>query len=399
MNINISNRPTKQKGMVTLFTSVILLVAITLVALLTAKTVIQETKMTANNYRAAQAFAEAAGAMDYAIAYFNSGGLDHDSDGIVDDVDNADVTFSPPGASTIAFDNNDGSCTSADNMKSALITVTGTSDDGIASRTIRQCVGTINIFSEEGPQQPMVSRGGVGLTGNFTIVNRVNNTNIWSGNNVEIGNSASASTSIWDHSQIRPDVIAANRDTFEDTTDANLDVVSTRTLGSGVDIIDHDINLSLLSGEDLFNGFFPTGREGMKEIAEGIDQSVAADQIGTLDDKDGVMWVDGNADMTGLTFGSPDHPVALIIDGNLKVSGNPTIYGVLYVRGQLDAGGTVTVIGSTIVEGDSAMVPAGEEPVIGNGTVNLIYTPFTQGRAPNGIRGTATVISGSWRDW
>jgi len=393
MNINISNRPAKQKGMVTLFTSVILLVAITLVALLTAKTVIQETKMTANNYRAAQAMAEAGGAMDYAIAYFNDGGFDQDGVAGIDDILPA-ITLSA------------GICTPVLSAKAALITATGTSDDGIASRTISQCVGTIDIFGKNEPKQPMISRGGVGLTGNFTIVNRVNNTNIWSGNNVEIGNSASASTSIWDHSQIRPDVtatdpeiIAANREIFEDTSGANLDVVSTRTLGSGVDIIDHDINLSLLSDEDVFNGFFPSGRDGMKAIAEGIDQLVAADQIGTLDGKDGVMWVDGNANMTGLTFGSPDHPVALIIDGNLNVSGNPTIYGVLYVRGQLDAGGTVTVIGSTIVEGDSAMVPAGEEPVVGNGTVNLIYTPFTQGRAPNGIRGTRTVISGSWRDW
>ena len=125
------------------------------------------------------------------------------------------------------------------------------------------------------------------------------------------------------------------------------------------------------------------------------------DSVSSLDNKDGVMWVNGTPDvsMNGGSYGSADHPAALIINGNLNVTGNPEIYGVLYVVGQLDAGGTVKVIGSTIVEGDTAIVPAGEDPVVGTGGVDLTYSPFTQGLSPNGIRGTATVISGSWRDW
>ncbi|MBT5222872.1 MAG: hypothetical protein HON51_10455 [Gammaproteobacteria bacterium] len=401
----------QQKGVVTLLTSAILIVALTLVTFLTAKTVLQETKMAANNVRAAQAISEAGAAMDYAITYFNHGGLDHDNNGSVDVIGLA----SAPGTSTIIFNNNDGTCTSASNMKSALITVTGTSDDGTASRSISQCVGTINIFSDDGPQQSLIARGGVGLTGNFKIVNRVNNTTVWSGNSVAIGNSNSAATYIWDHTQIRPDPTdPANRSIFEDITGtppSNTDIISTKGLGVGVDIVDQDLNLSGLSGDELFEGFFPggdggspTGREKMQALAKGAGQLIAATDIGELDGKDGIMWVDGdvnnNVAMSGGEYGSIDHPVALIINGNLNVAGNPVIYGVLYVTGQLNAAGTVKVIGSTIVEGtNNTSFLAGEDPVVGSGGVDLTYSPFTQHLSPNGITGTATVISGSWRDW
>jgi len=408
------NSSKKQAGAATLFTSVILLIAITLVTFLTAKTILQETKMTANNYRAAQAITEADAAMDYAIAYFNEGGLDHNND------NNVDIIGTPPGTSTITFDNTDtigNSCKATPhevNMKSAEITVTGTSDDGVASRTISQCVGTINIFSDTGPQQPLIARGTVGLTGNFKVINRVNNTTVWTGGDANIGNSSSASTYIWDHSAIRPDATdISNRAIFEDIAGnppSNTNIVSTQDVGLGVDIVDNDLTLANLTGDQLFEGFFPSGRDFIKGLAEGIDQALDiadGDALSDLNSKDGVMWIDGDpasanpytVNLTGGTFGSPGNPVALIVNGNLNVSGNPVIYGVLYITGQLDATGTVNVIGSTIVEGDSTMVPAGEDPIVGSGGVDLTYSPFTQGLSPNGIAGTAAVIAGSWRDW
>jgi len=59
----------KQQGAVTLLTAVVLLISITLVGFLTAKTVLVETQMTADNYRTSQAAAAASAAMDQAVAY------------------------------------------------------------------------------------------------------------------------------------------------------------------------------------------------------------------------------------------------------------------------------------------------------------------------------------------
>jgi len=246
----------RQKGAATLLTSVILLIAITLVTFLTAKTVLQETKMTANNYRAAQAIAHADAAMDFAVTYFNENGIDSDSDG---SVDTQGDEFTAPALSTITFDNNDGTCTTYDDMKSALITATGTSDDEIGVRTITQCVGSINIFSDEGPQQPLISKGSVSLTGNFKVVNRVNNTTIWTGANIDIGNSVSASTYVWPHTSMRPDITNANRSTFENTATPiqNAEIVSTKDMGLGVDIIESDATLAGLDSDEMFEAFFP----------------------------------------------------------------------------------------------------------------------------------------------
>jgi len=417
MKSNFLSMKKKQTGAVTLFTSVILLIAITLVTFLTAKTILQETKMTANNYRAAQAVTNAGAAMDFAVTYFNNVGLDADGDGDInfDDDGGGGNSITPITGSTVTFDNAVGNrCNSSGDLKSALIVTTGTSDDGIASRSISQCLGSINIFSEDGPQQPLIAKGAVGLTGNFKVINRVNNTTVWSGGNAKIGNSSSASTYTWDHTQVRPDTTdIANRATFEDTSGnppSNTDIVSTKDMGLGIDIVDNDATLAGLTGDALFEGFFPPGRDFIKSLAEGVDQALAiadGDAISSLGGSDGVMWIDGDSasagpyevTMTGGTYGSQDHPVALIINGNLKVSGNPIIYGVLYITGQLNAAGTVKVIGSTIVEGDSVMVPAGEDPIVGSGGVDLTYTPFTQGLSPGALTGTATVISGSWRDW
>ena len=74
MKVNLTLN--KQKGAVTLLTGMILLISITLISLLTAKTVLVETQITADNYRTSQAEAAASAAMDQAVAYFNAGGFD-----------------------------------------------------------------------------------------------------------------------------------------------------------------------------------------------------------------------------------------------------------------------------------------------------------------------------------
>ncbi|MEO1945373.1 MAG: pilus assembly PilX N-terminal domain-containing protein, partial [Candidatus Thioglobus sp.] len=166
MQIKIVKSLKMQSGAATLLIAVIMLIAISLVTFLTGKTVLMETKMAANNYRASQAMADADAGMDYALAYFDDGGLDHDGNGL-------DVIIIAPGSSSITFYNTAtllplpscvGASVPATNQKSALIALTGTSDDGSASRTIYQCVGTRNLLKGSGPKQTLVSGSVVDLT-------------------------------------------------------------------------------------------------------------------------------------------------------------------------------------------------------------------------------------------
>ncbi|MEI6336381.1 MAG: hypothetical protein WCS87_17620 [Methylococcaceae bacterium] len=231
----------KQHGQVALLTALVLLISITLISLLTSKTVLVETQVAADNYRTNQATAAASAAMDQAVAYFSAGGLDQHNnatgvsggDGLVDYIGPGPFGGNPAilvnlinGVSTVTaaseptaascsmpttttlpltlasstqttlaqvyFNNTRGNacdCPTKDcmgtlgtNMTRALVIAKGWSDDCTAVRTITQCVGTFDVFrSGVGPKQSFVSKAGVGVFGNATIINRYNNSNIWTG--------------------------------------------------------------------------------------------------------------------------------------------------------------------------------------------------------------------------
>ena len=426
-----------QNGAVTLLTAVVLLTGITLVTLLSSKAVLVQIQIAADNYRMTQAVAAANAALDFGIGYFdgvvNAGGavvagFDHDNNGCPDYLSDS-LSYLDPATNTtincaatlphtltyksadetletratITFNNAAGTrCVAAGatpNMKSGLITAVGFSDDGLAQRTISQCVGTINIFGGNSPKQSMVSRSGVGLTGNYTMINRYYNTTSWSGSAVNIGASASAATYLRPVGTRESDYTRAQ---LEDSGTGNAytsQPISDKNKGNGVDTIADDPGLASLTGDSFFNNFFYGDRATMENLAQSLNQVYPAANIGNAAGKSGVVWIEGNATLNGGTYGTADSPVIFIINGNLSSSGNPNINGLLYVRGQFDAAGTVGVLGSAIIEGDPALVPAGEDPVVGHGGVDLIYSPYTLDRSANAIVGTTTAISGSWRDW
>ncbi|MGR9117354.1 MAG: PilX N-terminal domain-containing pilus assembly protein [Gammaproteobacteria bacterium] len=411
----------KQQGAATLFTSVILLIAITLIAFLTAKTVMEETKMTANNYRSAQALAAADAGMDYAVAYFNHGGLNHDADyddpptnsihrldhndpdGV--DVDGDGVQdFIPPAGATIVFDNNNANCSTANSMKSGLIISTGTSDDGIASRTISQCVGTLNLLKGGGPKQTLVSGSTVGLTGSAQIINRYADLNVWSAEDTFIGNSSAMET------YIRPVDVEIGDLTEAEllSTDPTLQTqkVSSKGLGGGTDIYFNDQRLGdaiTVTNNDIGAGgdgdapgsfwdlFFLESKAFIADQADSIGQKLAGGAADAdLNGLTGIIWVDGDASSSanGTTIGTPDKPALLIVDGDFDFSGG-TINGLVYVTGTTTITGNPNVLGTVISEGD----------VTGTGTLTLVYAPNVGSGGDVPPDGTGAILSGSWRDW
>jgi len=405
------NKPTsfKQQGAISLLTALVLLIGISLIAFLTSKTVVVQTQNTANDLRTAQALAAANAAMDYAVAYFDRGGpAQNDADVFTDsngdgnpielDYTNASrfvLNLSSGTRGEFFFNNNDGVCsTNPTSARTVLITAVGFSNDSLGQRTITQCVGTIDLFGGNSPKQPLVTAGAVGLTGNYKIINRFNNTTIWSGQSATIGMSASASTYLREQSIPLESLTKAQLENIATNNTYTSQPITDRDKGSGVDTIDKDPRLSTLTGDEFFNNFFYQDRATIQSMAKYTSLAAAN---GASDG--GIVWVQGNASMNGGTYGSPQRPVVIIINGNLDSAGNPVIYGMLYVVGQFDAAGTPTVYGSVVVEGDPTKVPAGELPVVGHGTVNLVYTPYTLDQAPNPIAGTTTIVAGSWRDW
>jgi len=438
-----------QNGAVTILTALVLLIGITLITLLVSKTVLVQMQIAADNQRMTQAVAAANAALDFGIGYFADGGFDHDHNDCPDYLDNypyqnqpvdhwsyvdpathttINCPTTPPrsltykykksddddddvevtiGTGTVTFDTRDGarrnqiSCVAegeTPNMKSGLIIAVGYSDDSQAQRTISQCVGSISVLGNS-PKQSLIARSGVGLTGNFQIINRYYNTTAWSGSAVNIGASSSASTYLRPVHTREGDYTRAQLEDDDITNAYTSQPVSDRDKGNGVDIIANDPGLASLTGDQFFNNFFFSDRTAVKDLAQSLEQVYPASEVGSAADKSGMIWIDGNAAINGGTYGTSDSPAIIIIDGNLRAVGSPEIFGLLYVRGQLDAAGTVKVLGSVVIEGDHTLVPAGEDPVIGHGGVDLIYSPYTLDRTKNPILGTTTAISGSWRDW
>jgi Tfp pilus assembly protein PilX len=414
-----------QRGAATLFTAVMILLGITLVTLTTSKTVLVETQTAADNYRTTQAVAAANYAMDYGVSYFDNGGFDqainasgtaiagctadtaNGHDCIVDSVAVPDLTSADGNQTTTAtltFNNAVGTrCVptgTVPSMKKGQITATGLSDDGLASRTISQCVGTLDLLKNDGPKQPLVAQGNVALTGNARIINRYTNTTIWSGDDVSIGSSSAMETYIKN-----PATGTLTQAQLLDTDDDNnTQLVSNRNLGNGLDIIDKDPSLGTLIGLDFFKNFFNVdSRAQLKAMAAAAGQSYTSisDAV-TTPVKSGLIWVEGDQSMNGGTIGSITAPAIVIINGDFTLGGGATIYGVLYVTGIYTINGTPQVIGSNVVEGtdlDSGGIPATPPIVKGTGTISLVFWQSIESGTTNPMIGLTTVIGGSWRDW
>jgi Tfp pilus assembly protein PilX len=435
-----------QLGAATLLTALVLLVGITLITLLTSKTVLVETQITTDNYRTGQATAAANAAMEQAVAYFNAGGLDQHNnatpatlttDGLVDytgpgtlptsasctmPVTSAlPVTLTSGTQTTYAqvyFNNTDdnscdcqatatedidgdgdGDCmgTLGTNMTRALVTAKGWSDDCTAVRTITQCVGTFDIFyAGNGPQQPFVSKAGVGVFGNAKIINRYNNSSIWTGGTDAV-HGASYGTYLRPSGTESADYTTTQLDSENEAL--NTQMVSNRNAGNGIDVITDDptlasktssvVNLTDRAQNQFFDMFFAHTKSEIKNAANAAGQMLASTSPVGLT---GLIWEEGNLALhNGDVVGSANNPAILIVNGDFDLTGGP-IYGVIYVTGELRITGNPVVRGSIVSENG---------PNSGAGTLTLVYKPWNSdgNQAPPFINGTGAVIAGSWKDW
>jgi hypothetical protein len=161
--------------------------------------------------------------------------------------------------------------------------------------------------------------------------------------------------------------------------------------------------------DGFFTNFFTGGPEFIKlssdyivdPLDSGADSLVDADGVNSVDGS--MIWVDARDEATDTlgsfslkngTYGSPDEPIILVIDGDLDLKAAPTIYGVLYVRGDVVGGGSGggLIFGSAIIEGDNG--------VDGSGGFDVIYDPNILSAAGGGDgRNSVAGIPGTWRDW
>jgi len=389
-------RPGRQRGMVTLLISLVMLVTMTLFAVLMSRSSLIELRASANAYRAKQAFESAEAAFNVALAYNSNGGIDHDDDGTVDGVfdtdgdvnhigdsatttldgKNVEARFCTPG------DNPPTTCNAPTDFNNVLLWARGWSDDQTAVHVIQERVTFISSLPN-GPLVPVVTRAMSFATGNLTVRNPDSNKTIWTGDTIS---SASGSFETFIQLDSDPALESSSKKTG-----------SVYTLGP--DVLQGDSNLSTPTGDfngdgvvdsndlplQFFQNFFGTDKAGFQNSAnyEFADCST----LGSLPAFTQPTSIYINGDCTLSTdLGTATAPVILVVNGQLDLNGNHDVYGVLY-------GDTVIANGGTDITGS---ILTGDV-VSGTGSVSITYSaPIINALENSGARAP---INGSWRDF
>ena len=141
-------------------------------------------------------------------------------------------------------------------------------------------------------------------------------------------------------------------------------------------VCEGDARLAALQRAEVFRNFFARDPLSLRAVAAG-SQSVVWTGNGS-----------GAVPLGDATFGSADAPVALIIDGDLELTGSVSIDGLLYVHGDwLHGPGSIEIRGAMIVAGSAHH----------RGPARLHYRSDRLARLAE--TGVYARIAGSWNDF
>ena len=401
-----------QRGMATLVTAVVLMLAVFGVTYFVSETVINESQIVTNDFRAKEAFFVAQGGIEYARTVADS------------------AACSP--SCTVAVGGIDAaiSISSAANSSIYEIESIGKSRDNTVSRRITYAVGRMPGEIEP-PKVPIVARGGLGLTGNVKAVNNVDALTVWSGAALAVNGSANTYIKIDSNknqlSTIKspggnnitgPDVISNDPNlqknpgvileaffgiSIDDEADyssikaSDLEVLkgagSVYEMTSSTDgLSDYDIQNDWdeekiyfhdgpisLSSSYLTNRDIPTAsleKFGNTEWQNIVDSSEVA----------------GNGFKTkGSYIGSPSSPVLIVSSGTVTIGSGVTVFGVIIAdKVELSGGNPEIVGGMVVLDGTSNAVTGAGNPTVIMDELVMKDTLDSDSYGP---------IKSSWKDW
>jgi hypothetical protein len=385
----------QQRGIATLYFAVTMVVLVIGSALLTSKSVFVQQKVSNNNVRSSQAFEAAEAGMAVASLYL-ANNPDRDGDGIVDPVFDTDADQIGD-STTTAHANGFVTVTVQDlsvgNMRAFRVTSQGFSDDRSANQTIVQSFQRLDPLPN-GPRNPLVTRGSMVIDGAATVLNPEGHSTIWSGNDVDLGSNNATATEIADPGQAGYPTCMYTPMTCTTVTTSNRTAV-------GLDVVEHDSTLAHMTAALLFEGFFgatPTNYRSTYVTLE-TDSASADDDLHLATNE--VVWIEGDADLSAITVGCTVavvgnnvcaneniEPSIVIINGDLSTQSTPHFYGIVFVMGDVDLSGNVTLDGALIVAGSTNS---------SSGSFDLTYNSgILDSTRDNGALGTPT---GNWHDF
>jgi Tfp pilus assembly protein PilX len=366
--LSLKNR-NRLRGTTVLVLTAMLLLSATLIVIFAGNYSQMQSKITSNQYRGQQAFQAAQAGLEFGLAYLiqnSSTILATPSGGYILPFSNAsttNVTLSNNSKYSIVYTN-----PIANNYNLILITSTGTSDDGTSTRVVSEEFYAGSDLIAYG-SYALVSKGTLSMSGNTTVTNTQTN------NTLEAGGSV------------------AGNGNFKTITGNG---TSSTSGNYSADIQQNVTSLANTANADLFSGYF-----GMTE-AQYISKAAhtytnASNYATTLNGLTGttvyINQTSGSANFSGsATIGTPSSPVLIVIDGNLNISGNFTLYGFIFVNGAssttTNLSGNITIIGGV----------ATTDNVSASGNLNVTYNNAVL----NGVQSSTSYfarVPGAWKDF
>lgn len=363
-----SSLPCRQSGAATLMISIIIMIAVTLLSIYSAKTAVMEQRISANEYRAMEVEQAASAGLDYALIWMGttgnsiswSPGINPACSGTFDE----HGLMSAPNIGTASSDTYNLSivfCRNAsvnENVIQVASTATSANDANI-NKTVRVFTRAI-----EGPVTPAFSAAPLTISGCMSNVNGT--PDVWP--------AAAGSIAI-------------------ETRIGSSGCINTGTLGLDADgafAIPGTIEYTIPDAQDMWNYVFTKTRAEIQALAA---NEVAA---GIPDSQRKYVWITDPANFHR-SIGSPGNFAVVVFATSAncpKINGNPSIYGVVFVDSDCPAAngfGGADFYGSAIVNGNIDKLNANTNFRASSEVVSLVGPTFPAGFAPREI--------GTWNDF
>jgi hypothetical protein len=429
-HLHAATRRRHERGAAALLVVVVLFFILALVTAYAGRNLIFEQRTSVNNQRAAQAFEAAESGLDFAIGLLSGGRVDAQCVSTNDVAQNtfrqrhltsnADGTFSFSGTQASLLPTcmmlpapTGARCSCPTALPNALIVPVGglTPAFQVHFDTSIAQPGVVRVFSKGcsnvgsecyAPAAPVTS-------------DAVAEVSVLLGLNSALATPPAAALTVHNALNLNNGALAVvNTDvpsrgiTIDSggaiTNDTNVRLSSVPGTPGSASVLASDPSLTALpNGDRMFVSLFGMDRDTYRSQPASVQVTCAggcATQIGAaISQNPGrVIWVQGPATIdSAQVWGSAAQPVMLVVQGDITVSANLQLFGVLYLHTGGGAGGTntwTTTVGSTLIQG--AVVAEGDLSVVGAPTV-----VFDAGvlRTINLTQGSLVRIPGSWRDF
>lgn len=371
--MHFKRKCTQQTGFATVTLTVLLLAIIILVTLYTAKFKAQEQRIMRNHLAMQEARIVADAALEQTIQEIDA------------DRNNLDRTIN----GTIAGANYTATITNVNypntprgNVDVVNVDIVANSADGAATQRAHQELIVMSLV-RGGPNVPLAIRGGVNVSGNFSVVANPNGggdgvpLSIWTSDDVDVNGSGSTCGQ-WE---------------FDNG------VCDSQTLSErgehGVDILDNDPNFP----DDLLDYLFGVPEGNWQDLRDMANQILPnCDTLGPS--STGLIWIEGSCDMPSNNVGTSASPALIVIqDGDFKMNGNVVLYGMAF---QFTTPGNTTqydiaLNGGAFVEGS---VMASQAPKLSNGSLTVRYSlDVLRNVVVNDEFRRLYRVGGSWHDF